>query len=339
MARSSTSVMWPPRFGRVGQVGRVGRVGWRDGAHKRRMKGFTLLEWVLAMPLGLLIVTAAIAIYLAGIRLWRVQAERYDVTERAIFALTQLTRAVGMAGYRNWDPMEGGIQPPGPAPGKRDWPSLRVSAECAGTIDTCSRRGWQGSSLLEVQFHGAGFSEGNGAVHNCAGLRTKATGRLDERHVSFFYVDKGEDGMPSLYCRYGERQVKSVDLHRGQVLVSGVEAMYIRLGYRAGGTGAMRWAAPIKSLYRKPPNSPLGVGGWENVAAVAFSLVLRGAPRSGGKPRAVQVVEVFDEASGGREYKRLANAGDSHLRVFNAVAYRRNDGGVGEEATWLASSW
>jgi type IV pilus assembly protein PilW len=25
--------------------------------------------------------------------------------------------------------------------------------------------------------------------------------------------------------------------------------------------------------------------------------------------------------------------------VFNVVAYRRNDGGVGEEAKWLASSW
>ncbi len=303
------------------------------------MDGFTLLEWVLAMPLGLLIVMAAIAIYLAGIRLWRVQAERYDVTERAIFALTQLTRAVGMAGYRNWDPMEGAIWPPGQGAATRDWPSLRASAECAGTLDTCPRRGWRGSSLLEVQFHGAGLSEGNGAVHNCAGLRAKASGRLDDRHLSVFYVDKGEDGMPSLYCRYGERQTKTVDLHPAQVLVSGVEAMYLRLGYRAEGTGHMRWAAPIKSLYRKPPYPPLGVGGWENVAAVAFSLVLRGAPRSGGKPRAVQVVEVFDEASGGRESKRLGNAGDVHLHVFNAVAYRRNDGGVGEEAQWLASSW
>ena len=76
------------------------------------MMGFTLLEWVLAMPLGLLIVMAAIAIYLAGLRLWRAQAERYDVNERAMFALTQLSRAVAMAGYRNWDPMEGRITAP-----------------------------------------------------------------------------------------------------------------------------------------------------------------------------------------------------------------------------------
>ena len=40
-----------------------------DGWRKRRMAGFTLLEVVLAMPLGLLVVMAATAIYLAGIRL------------------------------------------------------------------------------------------------------------------------------------------------------------------------------------------------------------------------------------------------------------------------------
>ncbi|MDM8359380.1 PilW family protein [Pandoraea communis] len=325
MARSSIPVTWSPRLGRGNK------------ACVRRMAGFTLLEWVLAMPLGLLIVTAAIAIYLAGIRLWRVQAERYDVTERAIFALTQLTRAVGMAGYRNWDPMEGAIWPPGPV--KREWPSLRASAACAGTVDTCARSGWQGSSLLEVQFQGAGLSEGNGAIHNCAGVRTRATGRLDDRHLSIFYVDKGEDEIPSLYCRYGERQTRSTDLHPAQVLVSGVEAMYVRLGFRVGGTGPLRWVEPVRSMRRRPPSPPPGEGGWENVAAVAFSLVLRGAPRSGGKPRTTRVVEVFDAASGGREYKRLGNAGDVHLHVFNAVAYRRNDGGVGEEAKWLASSW
>jgi type IV pilus assembly protein PilW len=51
------------------------------------------------------------------------------------------------------------------------------------------------------------------------------------------------------------------------------------------------------------------------------------------------VVEVFDKATGGREYKRLSNAGDVHLHVFTLLAYRRNDGGIGEEAKWLASSW
>ena len=313
------------------------RIGAWGGVRKRRMAGFTLLEWVLTLPLGLLIVTAATAIYLAGIRLWRAQAERYDVNERAVFALTQLTRAVGMAGYRNWDPMEGAIRLPGQ--GARDWPSLRASAECSGSLDTCPRRGWQGSAMLEVQFHGAGFSQGNGALHNCAGRQVGTTGRLDDRHLSIFYVDKGEDAVPSLYCRYGEHRMSATDLHPAQVLVGGVEAMYLRLGFRAGGTGPVRWTPPFISMRRRPPRPPPGEGGWENVAAVAFSLVMRGAPRRGGKPRAVSVVEVFDAASGGRESKRLFNAGDVHLHVVNAVAYRRNDGGVGEEAKWSASSW
>lgn len=312
------------------------RGDWGDGWRKRRMTGFTLLEVVLAMPLGLLVVMAATAIYLAGIRLWRVQAERYDVNERALFALTHLTRAVGMAGYRNWDPMEGAIRLPGQ--GVRDWPSLRVGAECALTADNCSRFGWQGSALLEVQFHGAGFLLGNGAVHNCGGYRVKATGRPDERQLSIFYVDKGEDAIPSLYCRYGERQAAATDLRRPEVLVMGVEAMYIRLGVRDRGTGGLRWVAPGTRMRNRPARPPAGERGWENVAAVAFSLVMRGAPRRGGKPRAVSVIEVFDAATGGREFKRLGNAGDVHLHVFNAVAYRRNDGGVGEEAEWLASS-
>ncbi|ODP33168.1 PilW family protein [Pandoraea sp. ISTKB] len=309
---------------------------------KRHARGFTLLEWVIAMPLGILIVMAATAIYLAGIRLWRVQAERYDVNERASFALTQLSRAVAMAGYRNWDPTEGQIRPLGDA-GKRDWTSLRASAECASTVDTCPRRGWQGSSILEVQFHGAGFGDdsdnGSGAVQNCAGLNVRARSNGDNRNVSIFYVDKGEDGIPSLFCRYGERAGRFTDLRKAQALVIGVEAMYIRLGVRAGGTGPLRWMSPVKSARRKPPNPPMGAGGWENVSAVAFSLVLRGAPRAGGKQRVGRSVEVFDDDTGGREYKWLSNAGNVHLHVFNAVAYRRNDGGVGEEATWLASSW
>lgn len=329
MARSPSTMRVP--YGNQGASARRG-----DGSRKPGMAGFTLLEVVLAMPLGLLVVMAATAIYLAGIRLWRVQAERHDVNERAIFALTQLTRAVAMAGYRNWDPMEGAIRLPGPA--ARDWPSLRVGAECAGTADKCSRFGWQGSALLEVQFHGAGFSTGNGAVHNCAGRRVKATGRLDERQLSIFYVDKGEDKIPSLFCRYGSRQGSAADLRPAQVLVRGVEAMYIRLGFRDSRTGGLRWVAPALQMRNRPPRPPAGERGWENVAAVAFSLVMRGAPRSGGKPRAVQVVEVFDAASGGREFKRLGNAGDAHLHVFNAVAFRRNDGGVEEAAKWLVSS-
>lgn len=316
-----------------------------DACRLRRMRraaGFTLLEWVIAMPLGLLIVMAATAIYLAGLRLWRVQAERYDVNERAIFALTQLTRAVGMAGYRNWDPSEGLIRERG-AEAKRDWPSLLASAQCAGRADKCPKRGWQGSALLEVQFHGAGFGDerlnGSGAIQNCAGVSLRAENQGQTRHLSTFFVDKGEDGIPSLFCRYGQHGTGYTDLHPSQVLVMGVEAMYLRLGIRAGGTGPLRWVSPVRSARGTPPSAPPGSGGWENVAAVAFSLVLRGAPRRGGKPRDVRVVEVFDAASGGREYLRLSNAGDVHLHVFNAVAYRRNDGGVGEEAKWLASSW
>ncbi|WP_150627646.1 PilW family protein [Pandoraea captiosa] len=313
----------------------------RRATPMRDANGFTLLEWLIAMPLGLLIVMAATAIYLAGIRLWRVQAERYDVNERAIFALTQLARAVGMAGYRNWDPAEGLIRALDDD-GKRDWPSLRASAECASTIDTCPKRGWQGSSILEVQFHGAGFGDdngnGSGAVQNCAGINVRARSGGDNRNLSIFYVDKGEDGVPSLFCRYGERAAHFTDLHPAQALVIGVEAMYVRLGIRANGRGPLRWVAPLKSARRKPPNAPAGTGGWENVSAVAFSLVLRGAPRAGGKQRTGRTVEVFDKATGGREYKWFSNAGNVHLHVFNAVAYRRNDGGVGKEARWLVSS-
>ncbi|AJC19517.1 PilW family protein [Pandoraea pulmonicola] len=306
--------------------------------HTPRMAGFTLLECVVAMPLGLLIVMAATAIYLAGLRLWRTQAERYDVNERAVFALTQLSRAVAIAGYRNWDPIEGGLAP-STGGGRRDWPSIRASAECAGAVDNCPRRGWQGSSLLEVQYHGAGFIKGNGAVQNCAGHRAIGIAQTDMRHRSHFYVDKGDDGVPSLFCRYGDQRTLPPKLHPGQVLVSGVEAMYIRLGFRAGSSGALRWVDPVKSARRKPPVAPRGEGGWENVAAVAISLVMRGAPRRGGKARATRVVEVFDASSGGRDFRQLSNAGDVHLHVFNAVVHRRNDGGIGEVAPWLASSW
>ncbi|QDX22836.1 hypothetical protein FP568_17325 [Pandoraea pnomenusa] len=310
------------------------RVHARTRAH--RMMGFTLLEWVLAMPLGLLIVMAAIAIYLAGLRLWRAQAERYDVNERAMFALTQLSRAVAMAGYRNWDPMEGRITAPDKA--VRRWPPLRASAECAASVETCARRGWQGSDLMEVQFHGAGYPiGGNGAVQNCSGLSVKALGSPDDRHLSIFYVAKGEDGVPSLFCRYGDYVGPSY-LRQAQVLVTGVEAMYLRLGFRVGGNGPLRWSAPLKRLRGTPPRPPAGEGGWDNVAAVAISLVMRGAPRRGAKPTTSRVVEVFDKATGGREYKRLMNAGDVHLHVFTLLAYRRNDGGIGEEAKWLASS-
>ncbi|VVE46845.1 transmembrane protein [Pandoraea pneumonica] len=311
--------------------------GYRRGSlGARRARGFTLLELTLAMPLGLLVVMAAIAIYLAGLRLWRVQAARLDVQERAVFALTQLTRAVHMAGYRNWDPMEGVAK--APSQGKRDWTSLRASAECAGNVDTCPSRGWQGSALIEVQYHGAGVIQGNGAVQNCGGRRVGSTHYTADTHRNVFYVGKGEDGIPSLFCRYSELGQVPPRLQPAQVLVGGVEAMYVRLGVRSGSGGTLRWIDPVKSARGKPPVSPAGVRDWENVAAVAFSLVLRGAPRAGGKPGMARVVEVFDAASGGRAYQRLTNAGQFHLHVMTAIAHRRNDGGFGREAAWLASS-
>ncbi|VVE25921.1 transmembrane protein [Pandoraea iniqua] len=315
--------------------------GRRSSSGARHARGFTLLELTLAMPLGLLVVMAAIAIYLAGLRLWRVQVARLDVQQRAVFALTQLTRAVRMAGYRNWDPMEGGAMPP--PTGKRDWISLRAADECANSVETCPRRGWQGSALVEVQYHGAGVKPGNGAIQNCGGKRAPTTFYSNDRHINIFYVAKGEDGLPSLFCRYNDPEKMPSKLKPGQVLVAGVEAMYVRLGVRGGssrviGGERMFWIEPVKSARGKRPLVPIGISDWEDVEAVAFSLVLRGAPRAGVRKGTARVVEVFDAKSGGGTYKRLADAGQFHLHVFTAIAHRRNDGGFGKEAAWLASS-
>lgn len=304
--------------------------------------GFSLLEVTLALPLTVLVVMGAIAIWLAGVRMWRAQAELADVQERAMFAMTQLKRAVRMAGYRNWDVYEG-FDGKGHDKGNLQWDPLRVSANCAVNIDNCAR-GWQESDLIEIQFHGAGDPPGrqtveDGVIENCAGKRE--VGPKWERDLVRirYFVNAGEDGIPSLYCRYLNRDKGASTWAPSQALVRGVEAMYIRVGYRSTPTSSIRWYPPERGTRRNPVKPPRAGGSWEHAAAVAFSLVMRGGARPRGNPAGTQQVYVFDESTGGRRSVWMERSGAHRLHVFNLFAVRRNDGGLGDKGRiWLAPS-
>lgn len=300
----------------------------------RVMRGFTLLELTLALPLAALVVLTATAFFVAGLRAWRVQTEWHDMRERAVFAISQLKRAVRMAGYRNWDAGEGHAG--APASGQRAWTSLRASAACADEIEAC-KPGRYGSALLETRHHGAGIERLAGAVQSCAGRR--ALGPFGELDVirNQYYVARNDEGVPSLFCRYLDSEKrKAKHGPPAQVLVAGVEAMYLRLGY-LGPDGKLQWRDPDTATRRHAVQPPAGRP-WEQVAAVAFALVMRGGAKAGGNARANQIVKVFDATSGGFRWAVIERAGAHRLHVFHAVALRRNDGGIGQEAAWLASS-
>lgn len=176
-------------------------------AYGRSECGFTLVELLISLSLGLLVILAATALLLSTKSGYVMQDAEVQIQETGRYALEIIARSIRQAAFENWDTAEAPVLADaitGASIAGLDARSLKSNSEGISSPLTTSVNG---SDVLAVRFFGSGSGEnGDGTVLNCAGFGVPAATSLqtadESRGWSIFYVAKDAGGEPELYCKF-----------------------------------------------------------------------------------------------------------------------------------------
>jgi type IV pilus assembly protein PilW len=153
----------------------------RDSRSRFPATGFTLVEMMVAMTLGLLLMLVISQIFLGSKEAYNSIEEVSRLQENARFAIGQLGRVVRMAAYTT-DPLDivnrATIFPP-----------------LAPALDAADGGG-SASDQITVRYQGSGTPAADGTVLDCQGNQIKG-GALA---VNKYYLANGVNGRTSLFC-------------------------------------------------------------------------------------------------------------------------------------------
>lgn len=198
--------------------------------HNHKQSGLTLLELLVAMGLGLIVVTIAATALTLGQQGYRAVDATTALRDRERFATDLISRVIVQAGYQDFGATNVALRSSATSLGNDPEPDIygwnnavyktpddlllstgtkittnNRPGECGSVTDTSCRNG---SDVLLVRFQGvsapSGGSTADNTMINCAGQGEAGvvTGDLNERAISMFHVDRGTNGEPSLYCSY-----------------------------------------------------------------------------------------------------------------------------------------
>jgi type IV pilus assembly protein PilW len=141
--------------------------------------GFTLVEMMIAMALGLFLVLVISQIFLGSKEAYKNIEEMSRLQENARFAVGQLGRVVRMAAYMT-DPL-----------GNR----AAIFPAAARAIDAVDGGG-SASDQITVRYQGSGAPLADGSVLDCQGNEIKG----GDLTVNKYYLANGANGRTSLFC-------------------------------------------------------------------------------------------------------------------------------------------
>lgn len=221
----------------------------------RRQGGFTLVEILVALALGMLIVGAGVAALLIGRQGFNAVDGSTQLRENARFAASLIQRVGIQAGYENnadgtFSPWRlfcgtpGAKVPCGDAsgdtnPGLRAYDNAVITnlAALPGGLAHGSRPGGcavadtscqNGSDVLMIRYFGdtkAGAATGNGSMINCAGMNEPEV--VGQPAYSIFHVARSAAGEPTLMCAYRN---PTTGVWEQVPLVEGVESFQVLFG-------------------------------------------------------------------------------------------------------------
>ncbi|WP_458761854.1 PilW family protein [Cupriavidus basilensis] len=244
----------------------------------RRAQGFSLIELMVGLALGLLVSALAVSAFHAAQVAYRTAVDLVLLEERGQRALAILSHLVRHSG---WQPV--GEALPANAP-----PALSGRDDCGqpgiAALPTCPRRGVNGSDALLVRFSGSGRAQDptlpDQTMIDCSGYALPAVsvggsaGGSARAYAgeSLIYIATGADGEPQLLCRYASRRDGRVleGSWTSGALVRGVEAMQLRYGIDTDGDGK------ADAFLRAEELRARGDAAWREVLVVQMALVLRG---------------------------------------------------------------
>lgn len=218
----------------------------------RRQGGFTLVELLVAMGLGLLVIAIAGGALLLGRQGFDAVDSGTQLRDKQRLAVDILTRTIVQAGFEDYAAdtakrAEFASDTTSLEPDIFGWnnaiyaaPGIDISAttaiangnrpgKCGGVMDTSCRNG---SDILVVRYQGVtsptDSTKSDNSMINCGGQGDKGlvTNDLNERGASLFHVAT-VNGEPSLYCSYYSHKSGSWE---NQPLIEGVESFQVLYG-------------------------------------------------------------------------------------------------------------
>jgi len=211
---------------------------------RTRQAGFSLIEMMVAMALGLLLVVVIGQVFITSKESYRTTEDLSRLQENARFAAAQMSRVVRMAAFTT-DPLANrtAVFPLATAP-------AIAGTEGGGTV----------ADQVTVRYLGSGAGTADGSILDCQGNPIRA----DELAVARFYIAAGANGANALFCD-NTGTVGPLGMVTGPVeLASDVENMQILYGEDTDLDATANRYLPASD-----------VASFDNVVSVRIALVVR----------------------------------------------------------------
>jgi type IV pilus assembly protein PilW len=205
-----------------------------------RQAGFTIVEMMIAMTLGLLLVVVIGQVFVTSKESYRTTEDLARLQENARFAVAQVSRAVRMTSFTT-DPLadRGVVFPVG----------ALIGVDGTGVVP----------DQITVRYQGSGAPAADGSILDCHGNAIKA----DELAVARFYIAAGANGANALFCdNTGTTGIVPAQLE----IASDVENMQILYGEDTDADGTAN---------RYVERTTVGALDYERVVSVRIALLVR----------------------------------------------------------------
>lgn len=244
-----------------------------------RPRGFTLVELLVALTIGLLITLVVTQAYLSGLGTQRAQTSLTRAQEASRFAFDALSKAIRRAGYKN--PKATGL-------GFCDSPTVvrlvagndmasinPTAANLAGSTVTVLNT----SDVVRVRYFGEGNTVTNtadGTISDCQGTAVAPNTLVEETY--FVAADANNSNEPTLFC------YSSASAANGNVaLIPGVESLQMLFGLDTNSDGSINGYVTATNITNANAN---------NVRSIMISMVTR-TPEATAVNRLAQSINHF----------------------------------------------
>jgi type IV pilus assembly protein PilW len=188
--------------------------------------GWSIVEFMIAVALGLLVTLLASGLFLAAGSNYRNHSDNVWLSDGGRYALQIMAQAIRQSAGINWDgdavPFELNAETSAAIDG-RDAASISRGSDGISTPQVAVANG---SDVLALRFSGSGDgANGDGSSVNCAGFGVAAPADADARGWSIFYVAEDAGGEAELRCKYRSAAGWGAD-----AIVRGVDSFQVLYG-------------------------------------------------------------------------------------------------------------
>lgn len=258
-----------------------------------REKGFSLIELLVALAIGLLVTLVVMQAYLSGLGTQRAQADLGRAQESSRFAFDLLARSLRKAGYRN---PKAQVTAFCPGPNLRMVVSNDPSAITSATFGTNATI-VNNSDVILVRYYGEGIPATDSTMRDCLGNTIAANTPVAD--TFFIAADASNNNEPALFCYTSNPAATAPN---PAPLVPGIESMQLLYGEDIDGDGAINHYVPGSAITNTNVN---------NVRSVMLSIIARTATNANAVDRSARTINHF-----GTSY--APSSGDAN--IFTAPA-------------------